>query len=350
MKVIFLSWSKYHSRTERLAKSLGATVRYVWLMGRVRLPLLPLKYLLQTIDTFLILLRERPDVVVAQTPPVFVALISLIYSSLTRTRFIVDAHSGSFLSPKWRWSYRLHQWCSSHAQITIVHVEELKRLLQREGIQVIEAGYVGNAVPDVAPYPLPDGFNVVVPSSFGRDEPTEDILAAARVLPRVNFHITGDERRLPRRLLKIKPENVRFTGYLPIPSYFGLLINSDAVLVLTTDDYTFQCGAEEAVIAGNPIITSNSRSLQRSFRGGAVFVERSPESIAAGIRECRDRFDGLKHEVGLLKGELDRTWELKCQELVSIIWAPDRDGTSAELESGTDFRMARGGPGTSGQP
>ena len=81
MRVIFLSWSRYHSRTERLAKALGAEVRYVWRLGRVPLPLLPIKYLLQSMETCALLIRDRPDIVIAQTPPVFLALLSWAYSS-----------------------------------------------------------------------------------------------------------------------------------------------------------------------------------------------------------------------------------------------------------------------------
>lgn len=332
MKILYISWSKYHSRTERLAKALGASVCYVWRLGRVSLPLLPLKYLLQLIETIAILIRERPDAVIAQTPPVFVALLSWAYSSLTGARFIIDAHSGSFLSRKWKWFFPLHRWCSSRAQVTIAHVRTLKRLVGLSGVHVMNIGFVGDGLPESIAYPLPNGFNVVVPSSFKDDEPVESILLAALSLPEVRFFMTGDQTRVSPGLRAIKPENVVFTGYLSVPRYFGLLEGSDAVLVLTNQDHTFQCGAEEAVLLGRPVVTSNTQSLRDAFHRGVVFVENSPESIATGIQFTRNHLQWLKEQIHVLKMELDRDWEQKCLELRSIIHTPDHEAIGKSLE------------------
>lgn len=330
-----------------MAKALGASVHYIWRLGRVPLLFLPIKYLLQSGDTCLILFRERPEAVIVQTPPVFVALISWIYSSLTKASLLIDAHSGSFLSSKWKWSYPLQQWCSKHAKVTIVHVGALERLLRRSKIPATEIGYVGDGLPEIVPYSLPNGFNIVVPSSFEKDEPVEAVLAAAQSLPEVRFFITGDDNRLPRRLRLIRSENVSFTGHLSVPHYFGLLTRSDAVLVLTTQENTFQCGAEEAVLVGKPVITSSTQSLQRTFTRGTVFVDNSPEGIAAGVRYTRAHQDRLTHEIRILKSELDSIWERKRLELISTI-VPDQGSLALGHELGKAPGIPQGDSGPGG--
>ena len=322
MKVIFLAWESYHARTQFLAEALGARPYYISRLGRVSGPKLLLKYVLQSFDTLAVLLRERPDVVLVQTPPVFVALLPTLYAAVfRRTRVIVDAHSGNFFSPKWTWSLPLQGWCSRRAQLTIVHMRSLLPVVRGWGAEAIEMGYVfdEHGPAESEPYPLPPGTHIAMPCSFGDDEPVEEIFDAAKQLPDVTFHLTGNWRRLPAEVQQRKPANVVFTGYLGVPAFMGLLRAADAVLALTTQDQTFQTGGAEAVWLERPLIISDWLELQSVFSRGAVFVDNTAAGLARAVREVQARGDELQEGMRQLKQEFDRGLRARLRWLRAVV-------------------------------
>src|SRR5262249_35015101 len=144
--------------------------------------------------------------------------------------------------------------------------------------------------PEPAPVNLPDGFNVVVASSFTFDEPTEAVFRAAALVPDVAFHVTGDHRRLAQDVLGVKPANVHLDGVVSDAHYVSLLKLCDAAMSLTTLDHTMQRGAYEAAYLGRPVITSDFEILRRAFPRGTVFVGKDAESIAEGVNEMRRNY------------------------------------------------------------
>lgn len=317
MKIIFLAWEKYHARTELLARALGAQVRYQYRLGRVSGLRLFAKYALQAVDTVRVLLRERPEAVIVQVPPVFPALLAVLYAALARgTRVILDAHSGSFFSRKWAWSLPLLRWCARRARLTVVHMPSLLPVVQGWGARTLEVGYVFEPEPPTpADYPLGPGTHIAVPSSFNADEPVALIFQAAAQVPDVQFHLTGDARRLPASMRDTKPANIHLTGYLTVPAYQGLLRQADAVLALTTQDQTFQTGGAEAAWLGRPLIISDWPELRRVFAHGAVFVAHTPEGLAAGVRRVQTDGARLEQEMGQLKRKFDRELQVKIRHL-----------------------------------
>jgi hypothetical protein len=328
MKTLFIAWERYHARTSRLGRALGAEVRYVYRLGRVRGPRLVLKYLLQSVDTLAILARERPDVVLVQTPPVFGAVLATLYAALRPSaRVILDAHSGTFLSSKWTWSLGLQRWCSRRAEMTIVHMASLLRVVEGWGAPAMELGYVFEpAAPATEPgAQLAPGTNVLVPFSFSEDEPVELVFGAARQLPDVTFHLTGNAERMPAGCQSSRPDNVRLTGYLSVPAYLGLLSAADAVLALTTQDQTFQTGGAEAVWLSRPLILSDWPELRQVFTRGTVFVPHTVEGLVGGVRAVQARQAELAAEMQVLKSEFDRSLQAKVRRLRSVMFgAPPR--------------------------
>jgi hypothetical protein len=342
MKTIFLAWERYHARTSLLGRALGAQPRFVHRLGRVRGPRLLLKYLLQTIDTVAILLRERPAAVLVQTPPVFGAVLATLYAAVfPRTRVILDLHSGSFLSDKWTWALPLQRWCSRRAQMNIVHMHSLLSLMESWGAAAMDLGYVfeAGAPGTEPPGPLAPGTRIVVPCSFNTDEPVALVLEAARRLPDVTFYLTGNAERMPAALRRDRPANVALTGYLAVPAYLGLLQAADAVLALTTQDQTFQTGGAEAVWLSRPLILSDWPELRQVFTRGTVFVPHTADGLIAGVRAVQTHQADLIADMKVLKGEFDRALQVKYRRLRAIVGdaAPrptPRGDWAADQESG----------------
>jgi glycosyltransferase involved in cell wall biosynthesis len=164
------------------------------------------------------------------------------------------------------------------------------------------------------------GFSVAFVSTFAPDEPVEAVLRAATWLPDVNFYVTGDTRKLSAGLRAQAPPNVSFTGFLdPYSDYPGLLRAADAVMVLTTRDYTLQLGGCEAAAVGKPLITSDWPYLREVFAQGAVFVGDSAESIRDGVLELQRRHAELSVGIVALREASRHEWDLRMRQLMSHV-------------------------------
>jgi glycosyltransferase involved in cell wall biosynthesis len=128
-----------------------------------------------------------------------------------------------------------------------------------------------------------------------------------------------------------KPANVHFTGYLTVAAYHGLLRQADAVVALTTQDQTFQTGGAEAVWLGRPLIISNWPELRKVFAQGAVFVDHTPDSLAAGVRAVQTRGRDLEKDMGQLKRKFDRELSVKVRHLRTVL---EDSGASAQPQVG----------------
>ncbi len=184
---------------------------------------LPVRYLLQACDTWRVLLQKRPHIVFVQNPPIFAPLVAAIYARLYGARYVIDSHTAAFISTTWQWSVGLHRLLSRRALVTIVHNASQARIVSHWGCTYrVLADPVGDFA-TAEDFPLSNMFNVVVVNSFDSDEPLDVVIDAARELPAVTFYITGDDRLAQPALLSNKPDNCRFTGYLPKAQYAGLL-------------------------------------------------------------------------------------------------------------------------------
>jgi glycosyltransferase involved in cell wall biosynthesis len=213
----------------------------------------------------------------------------------------------------------LRPWLARRAVLNLVTNEHWQALIERWGGKALILDDVPTEFPHGETYPLPEGINVVVVSSIAPDEPLGLLPEVARRQINVNLHVTGDKRRVPPELLRAAPPNLRFTGFLPDPQYFGLLRAADAIVVLTTRDHTNQRGGCEAVWLGQPLVISNWPVLRRAFHSGAVHVPNTVEGIAAGIHEAVARHDELLKGMAHLQAERRRHWAEVSAQLATLV-------------------------------
>lgn len=269
---------------------------------RFKTPVLaPFKYVLQTLKTAWILLRERPDGVLVANPPVVAPLIIWLCSLPLRFRFIVDAHSGAFQHARWSWSLPLQRFLARRARACIVTNAHMVAQVRSWGGKAV-------LVQDLALNLEPAGvsvrrgeFHIVFVCTYSVDEPVEAVVEAARRLPSVQFSFTGDPSFAPRRFRDSLPSNVQLTGFIPDADYLALLRGADAILVLTREDHTMQRGGYEAVSLGKPLITSDWPLLREVFSRGTVHVDNSPESIAAAVGRIKGDSGTFRKEMAALR-------------------------------------------------
>lgn len=308
-KMVFISWAPFCSRSDSIAARLGGSSYMVYSAAfGSRYATVALKYLSQTVKTLRILFRERPDTVFVMTPPVFACLPAWLYSKLTGSSFIIDAHTGAFLDRRWTPLLFVHKWFSRAALTTIVTNEHMEAIVRgwRASATLVRDVPVCFAEPALPA--LEGACNMTLVSTFTWDEPLEIFFRAAAQVPDVHFHVTGNHRQADARVLALKPDNVRLTGFLADADYVGLLLASDAVMSLTTLDHTMQRGAYEAVYLGRPVITSNFDLLRRHFCKGTVHVDNTVEDLVRGIRCMRDSAPRMRAEIEELRHERLDEW------------------------------------------
>lgn len=308
-RATFISWAPFCSRSDSIAAALGATSHMVYAANwGSRYSTILLKYLHQSWKTLRLLLREKPRTIFVMTPPVFACFPIWLYAQFWGARYVIDAHSGAFLDRRWTPMLFLHRFFSRWAAITIVTNDHLEKMIRSWGAKASIISDLPVVFPPPAQMTLNGSFRITLVNTFTRDEPLELFLRAAPALPDVQFYITGSLNDANKGLLRMKSDNVEFTGFLPSSEYVGLLLASHAVMSLTTLEHTMQRGAYEAVYLGKPVLVSGSEFLRKAFYKGAVYVENSVDGIVSAVREMKENLPEYQQQVASLRVEKLQRW------------------------------------------
>jgi glycosyltransferase involved in cell wall biosynthesis len=320
---VFISWAPNCSRSDAIARELGATSHMVY---NERLGSHPLtvvfKYLWQAVATFKILHRERAEVAFAMTPPVFAGFTLYLYALFRPLRYVVDVHTAALLMPRWRRLQWLQAFVCRHAATTLVTNDHLGDLVKGGGGHTTIVRDVPVIYPRSQRFAKPAQFTVAVICSFNYDEPIAEILRAAAALPEVQFFFTGDYRRLAPEVRQLQSSNVSFTGYMSDADYGSLISDAHAVMSLTTRDHTMLRGAYEAIYHGTPVIVSKWPLLCDAFDAGAVHVQAQADDITHGIQRIQQDIDRFKREAGELRLKKLAAWERTKEAILDRLSKP----------------------------
>ena len=318
MRTSFITWYPSCRRSDALAKALGGVSHLIHHFTFKQPLQAPFKYILQARDTIRSLRKDKPQLILVATPPVFAVLLVWLYCCFYRTRFIIDAHTGIFDDPRWTWLKPLSRFLARRAETTIVTNLFLQREVESWGAKAMIIGDVPVDFPKVEPAALGPGFHVVVINTFSQDEPLNEILAATQELHDVRFHITGNPKHSRIQYLEALPANVRLTGWLTDDEYAALLRAADTVMCLTTHDHTMQRGAYEAMALDKPLITSNWELLRKTFYNGTIHVDAAAKDIARAVNQARGARDDLARGMQQLRRERLEIFAAKLQALRKI--------------------------------
>lgn len=318
LKLLYLAWAPYNRRAESFAQAIGADLCFVHYFKYQKMKWAILKYPLMAVRTLWLLVKKKPDAILAMSPPLFCPLMVYVYHVFFRKPFIIDAHTGSLLSPPWTYLKDLHQFLCQRALCTIVTNETLAQLVKHWGGRVLVMSPPVR-MPKISVSRRFSRPYLVVVNSFSFDEPLLEIIEAASRFPNVDFYVTGDKTKADPEILNKKPPNVHFTGFLPYSEYIQLLSRSNGIICMTTRDYTFQSGGEEAMALGKPFLTTDFPFLRAAFRLGTIFAALDPDSIAKGIQHLLKHEKRLANEMAILFDDYKNEWETKRKELLNIL-------------------------------
>ena len=322
----YIVWFHWERRAEELSDAFGYPVEFLRdVIPSRRVPWfvrLPVNYFWKTVATLLLLFRRRPQVVVAQSPPSFCAMVCQIYCSLTGARLVVDGHNGAYQAPWIRVPAYPSALESAHA--VFVHNQELlepvQAILPRARLRVLYDRIPLRKMADGNGGEATKAFFLVV-CSYDPDEPIAEMLGAASAFverhgTEFEFRFTGDSRKQREicELYQGRPGLI-FTGFLSQADYDSMLADAFAVLCLSTDENVQQCGSIEAMAAGVPVIVSDSRTNQNIFPRGALLALNQRDSVLSKLEEMVSKRDQLRTELQSLRVERTERWKANFQDL-----------------------------------
>ena len=340
-KRIVIAWAPFSARSEKIAYSLDSKLFMKGYRSKVKIFSL-LKYLKLSINTLNLLQKEKPNVVICQLPPLFLAYSILFYKLLTFSKkpdIILDLHTASFCKP-WTYFGFLNNYLFKKSLKLIVTNKQLlseidpkhhnKVLILEDTIFDVQEtkNKNNNNKSSIKRFNIDDstdaddqGLKVGIICSFAPDEPISEIIATAKLIPDVKFFVSGDHNRVNKNFSDADQtlSNLLFTGFLDYPDYRKLISSMDVLMVLTKRNKTLLSGCYEAVMVEKPLITSNFEVLQEAFNKGTVFVDNSVEQIVNAIDQVQNNYLKLKEEIKYLKEEKNNEWNKKINFLQSII-------------------------------
>jgi hypothetical protein len=317
---VMVTWCRFQPRTQALAVALGARPFHIFgaLHGRGR-AVLPLRYLVDAVSTWRLLSHQSPATVVAASPPVFLSLLAWLWCTLHRRQLVVDCHTGTFHSARWRWALPLQRAILRRARAVLVHSEADERLVLSWHAPVI-------LLPDDLPQPsdavaeargrLP---RILIAGRLDADEPVAAVMAAAARLPEVELRFTGEAGHLAAALRAGMPKNVILTGFLAYPAFLREMASADVVGVFTTDPFVMSRAAFEAIGLCRPLVLSDSDGLRHRFARAALFSSHDPDDLAGTLRQALYEQQSLSEKSRRLSDVLRRQRDDALAHLRSLL-------------------------------
>jgi hypothetical protein len=323
---LFLIWKSFQRRPETLASYFGIKVEYVT-SGFSSKALKGLDYLVKSVKTLGLLHRERPDVVWVQAPPTFIPHLVLAWRRVMAPSMVVilDCHN-AVIRPPWS-KVPFHGWALRSADLSIAHNADVVGPLTALGapadqVMVLEDRSAGLSESAGVTAKRAEGTPplVLVPCSFAKDEPIEQLLEAARRTPGVRYVVTGNPKRSHEELVAGAPPNVEFPGFISKRDFDALLHSCDLLIGLTTLEGVQLSAANEGVAAGKPMVLSHTQTLRSLFAGASVFVDPlDAGSIANGVEDALGRWAQLEAGMRELRLRRDERWLKQAREVNAFI-------------------------------
>lgn len=321
----FIAWSSVAGRSGDIAAALGGEARCFYDVRLVKRSLVPLRYLWSAWHTVAYLVLRRPRAVIVTNPPIFPALIVCAYAALARVPVLLDSHPSSFGlkgGRVWGFLLPLHAWLARRARSTLVTGEQLAERVRAWGARadiVHEPPIRWRVAPATS---LRQPSRVLWVGIFAGDEPVDEVIDAARLVPDVEVQITGDLRRCPSGLRERAPQNVRFVGFLRGPEFQRAVEEADAVLTLTTLSSSVMRAGYEAIYAERPLIVTDWPNLREVFPH-AVHVRNDAEAIADGIRHAIEHHAKLLARAPEALGLQEERWSAQLTTLRARLGGDD---------------------------
>ncbi len=342
----FVIWrgEGYGFRLDQFAATFGTTILHSfkprWL--GIKTPL-PIRYLLQGIETYGRWRKMRPKAIVVQTPPFLLTLTAWIYCKFNRAFFITDNHSSTFAPGKWQKFNSVDKILFRSSLINIGHnhknIEQLEKwganrpmLVRSPATRREEILDESVKLPDEIQGKLEvDRLKVLYVNRFSPVNCYMEIFEAARLMPEAQFIVTGNPEVVNLDLDAV-PENVVLTGYIPREEFIVLMDQIDVVLSLTKLKDALAYTYRDCIALRKPFVGTNNEVAVANFGEYGVFSNIVPEEIAAKTKEVFERKDEFIPKMAGYIEEDKKRWVRDMDEIKRIVDEAYEADTRGELK------------------
>lgn len=267
-----------------------------------------LRYPKLIIKTVRIISQEKPKYVFAQNPSVVLAALVCFLKRTYNFTVIIDRHTNFKLNQrnskkiKWIIFRYLSNYSLSNADHTIVTNKYLKLLIRnRSRSSSILPDKIPNLVPsgDRKTNPFRSKLTAFFICTFSDDEPYRELFAAFRAFPEISLEVTGNyDSALGQSEIENLPSNVKLLGFVSNRCYVDHLFNCDFTIVLTSQEFTLNCGAYESLAAKKPMLLSDTKTIRSYFTFGANYIESNTlEAMRAGVQSIKSELKLRESEI-----------------------------------------------------
>lgn len=318
-KIIFISWTSFARHTELLGKSLDAKIfyigKYIKFKGLLWKLLSPVDYILKSLKSLKLILKNKPDVVLVQNPPSIAPVIIVSFSKIFRFKTVIDSHNGAFEKP---WiDIPFHKWALRNATIVTIHNNVLfDRLTADKNFRNINFKILNSRLSD-----FPAGLKEIsqekyflIISSFSGDEPMEILLQGIdnflKHNKNFNFKITGNyKKNIQLYNQYCGKNNIEFLGFVDDSQYDYLVVNAYGIIALSTRDDVQQFALMEAVGAEVPFISNKNKTNIDLFEDKMVLIENNSDKVSDGVMDFINNKNKLNECIIDIKIQQQIKWE-----------------------------------------
>jgi len=300
---LLIAWAPFSPTLVEVGSLVGGRVSFLNVLFGKKLAA-PLRYAFLALRTISLLGRQRPRVVLAQNPPIFLPVLLALTKPLYRFKLIIDHHA--------IWSIKtlrqpllsqgiaaLERFASRRADSNMSPNNNWTRELRVRG--ATDAFTYHDFVPkpttttqkdrEWTANPLPPHHFLVIAAHGGHpQELLEEEIAAVSGLQDYLLVITGKREKLGHRIAKLGPKsNVIYPGYLDDASYEALKRSADVALSLSTEINTVSHAIHEYLADGIPTIVLKDSLLRSLFDASIVEIDDArPETVRTALKRVTE--------------------------------------------------------------
>jgi len=321
MKIIFIVWAFPKTRAKQLANKFDAKLYGIEIINNY--PKI-IKYFISFSKTVYILLREKPNIIIAQVPPIFITLPIYFYINIFGGKYIFDVHSGEIVDRKWKYFEPVRKFFFTRAFLILFHNRSNYNQVKNKYWK-INSTILNDPIPtpsnDISAIRICNKCrNVVIISSFDDNEPYKECFKALNELikqdKKWHFIFTGDNSKIDTLGFN---KNITFTGFIDYKKYWGILKGADIIVSLNKRNDVITCGLWEGVSLNKPIVTNDYKDIKKIFNNNIIYSNNSEQSIKTAIEIAYKERGYLSKSIRIHKLKIDRDWNKKLLTIKKLM-------------------------------
>jgi glycosyltransferase involved in cell wall biosynthesis len=311
MHVIYIEWAFPRTRARELSKILGAKLYGI----NVDMPI-GIKYIISFIKTILILFKEKPDTIIIQIPPIFIAIPIYCYTRIFGGKYLLDVHSGEIVDYKWKPFKLIRKFFFVKATLVLLHNKSNYKLVKdlRWNCRCI---ILNDPIPEIVNNINPirncsNCKNIIVISTFDKNEPFYECLEAINILLKRwdgdnwVFTFTGDNSKI--KIEDKNNNNIIFTGFMDYEKYWSVLKGADVIVSLNKRNSVITCGLWEGISLNKPVVTNNYEVIKELFNDNLIYTDNTSLHIANAIQKAYIERNSISSRIKVEKEIMKINW------------------------------------------